>query len=357
MQKNCLKDESGEALILVTVLMVVVFAFAALVVDVGMLYAERRSMVTAADAATLAGAKELALTGDPDAAVAVARAYAEANGAEITGEISVETVVSGNQTFQAVVVNAGRNKEFFFAKLLGFTDQDVMARSTAVWGYPTRYRNILPIFYIVVEGEGLPEGEVVLLNKNDTDEFAPGNWGLLRADSPGKKTINEILAGAASDLWFQTGYDITNDTETGDPMSRIGAVEARMQAARQPDSRVSMEGVIPIIREITGQGHTSVVIVGFAPYVILDVITEITKEEDNRWYGRGSPYAHHLQSPKLYSVYEDGYDKKKEVDEDYPKGTIIGRFLQGKFISPYDLADISQNPEHDFGLIVVKLVD
>jgi hypothetical protein len=354
MRFNLKKSEKGNVLFIVVFIMTALFGVSALVVDVGMLYVEKRAMVTAADAAVLAGSRELALTGNTAAAIEVARNYAQANGATLTDEIYVESITHNNQPFQALVAHVGVNKEYLFARLLGLTDQNVMARAVAAWGHPTSYQNVLPIFYILEEGDDLPQGQVLLLIRED--DYASGNWGFLRADSPGKKVVKDILAGAESNMYFQIGDDITNATETGRVAANINSVETRMQAAKNPDSGVSMEGVIPIIREITGQGHTQVIIVGFAPYEILDIITQVTKEEDNLWYGRGSVYAHFLDAPRLYSVFEEGYEKKQDADKDYPKGTIVGRFLTEKFIPSRYFIEISQNPDYDYGICVVKLI-
>lgn len=354
MKKASWDDERGNVLVTVAFLAVILLGSAALVTDVGMLYVERRQMVTAADAAALAGAREMMLTGDEAAAVETARAYAQANGASITDQIAVETINHNGETFRAIVATVGVNREYLFARVLGFTDQDVIARSVATWGYPTSFLNILPFFYMLPEGDALPEGEVLVL---DREVYAPGNLGFLRADSPGKKTINDILEGADSGMFLSINDEnIHFDTETGNPQSRIGAVEKRLQAANDPATGVSMKGVIPIIREITGQGHTTVIVVGFAYYEILDVVTEVTKEEDDLWYGRGSIYAHYLDAPRLYSVYDEGYNIKKEADDDYPKGTIVGRFLDESMIPSRHFIEISQNPEHDFGISVVKLI-
>ena len=75
----------------------------------------------------------------------------------------------------------------YFAGVLGITGSEVSAAAAATWGYPIRYGNILPIFYILSEGDTLPEGEQLLL----WDELAPGNWGFLDLGS-GMKTIRAV---------------------------------------------------------------------------------------------------------------------------------------------------------------------
>ena len=81
--KARLHSDSGQTLIWFALSLVVLLGIAALAIDVGRLYGERRRMQNAADAAALAGAHELC-QGRPDAdAVAMANDYAIArNGAQ-----------------------------------------------------------------------------------------------------------------------------------------------------------------------------------------------------------------------------------------------------------------------------------
>lgn len=342
-----MKDQRGAVLIWILPALIVLFGIAALVIDAGSLYVDRRRMVTAADAAALAGAQEMVLSGSEALAAAAAEEYAAANGADFTGNTGVRRIDYRDKEVEAFTVTAGCSSKLYFAGVLGITGSEVSAAAAATWGYPIRYGNILPIFYILSEGDTLPEGEQLLL----WDELAPGNWGFLDLGS-GMKTIREILAGAPCNLVVEVGETIQEDTKPGNAQSRIDAVEERMQAAADPESGISMTGVIPIVREIEGQGKTPVEIVGFAPYEIVDIITEVTKEEHDLWYGRGSIYAHLDHPPKLYG----GYAKHKDVDDNYPKGTIIGCFIMKKFIPASHFDEISQDPVYDFGLYMTRLI-
>lgn len=349
-----MKDERGAALVWVVLLMVVFLGFVALVTDVGALHVVRRQMVTAADAAALAGAKELALTGDKSAAVAVAGAYAEANRAEIVVDISVDTVDYNGVPFQAVVVNVGRYQENFFAKALGFDGQNVMARAVATYGTPVSCGEILPIFYVIAEGEDLPEGERLLLG----ERLTPGNWGFLALEPPGQNTIDDVLSGGET-YYFEgeVGDTIEADTKTGNAHSRINAVEDRMKLARDLNDPTIMHGVIPILREITSGGKTEVVIVGFAPFKITDIITKIVKEEENMWYGRGSEFALFVEPGHPGKLYGEGYDKRADASDVYPTASIIGEFLEDQFIPASQVGEITQNPDYQFGLYTIRLIE
>ena len=81
--KARLHSDSGQALIWFALSLVVLLGIAALAIDVGRLYGERRRMQNAADAAALAGAHELCQGRTAADAIAIANDYAIArNGAQ-----------------------------------------------------------------------------------------------------------------------------------------------------------------------------------------------------------------------------------------------------------------------------------
>ncbi len=347
------RDERGVTVALVALMLVILCGIAALVVDVGFLFWERRSMVTAADAAALAGAKELALGHSDAEAIAIAEEYARLNGAEIVGEISVDTVEHNGEAIRAVRANVGRNRELFFARAIGLSDQDVMAGAVATWGHPKAYGKIWPIFFLVPEGFDLPEGEVLLKDA----KLSPGNFGYLTVPgTSGLDPIKQVLNGSDDEEheWPSEGELVTAYTQTGLGQATIDEIEARMDKARTYGEEF-MQGVIPILREITVSGHKEVVIAGFAPYKIVDVITAVTKEDDKLWYGRGSAKAWYLENPPV--LYSGGQEDKKDAEEEYPKGAIVGEFLKEKFIPASRVSEFTQNPDVDYGLYVVKLIE
>ena len=74
------RNEGGQAIIQVTVSILVLIAFVALAIDAGNTYAQRRQMQNAADAGALAGARELCLGSSAATATAAARTYMINNG-------------------------------------------------------------------------------------------------------------------------------------------------------------------------------------------------------------------------------------------------------------------------------------
>jgi Flp pilus assembly protein TadG len=112
--------ESGQALVILVVFLPVLIGFAALVLDVGNWYAQKRFVQNAADAAVLAGAQNLP---DSSAAQAMAESYVSKNGGGVT-----------NVTFPTsdkIHVVVTRNVPTYFAKLFGLSSVNVAAKATA----------------------------------------------------------------------------------------------------------------------------------------------------------------------------------------------------------------------------------
>lgn len=327
--------EKGAASVLVAAVMLCLVGMAALVVDAGSLYVEQRQMVTAADAAALAGAKELAATNSHTAAVAVANEYSVLNGSEQT-QASVETVYLQSEQLEAVTVQSVVEESLIFARVFGQTKLNVGAKATAVWLYPTKYNGPLFPLFFQLDNDTLPEDNQILMDI----KVGPGNWSLLDVGS-GKSDVNKAFAGEAYDYKeFFAGVEwdegeLKAQTETGKGNSHIFAIEERMKKAAEGNA--SMCELIPIVREIGEINGKSVIrIAGFAAFEILDVM---------RHNGVGSEFALLPGAPKTY-------DKNQ-----YPMGTIVGRFVEDTYIKATDIKVGSQNESYNFGVMTIKLIE
>ncbi|CZQ80916.1 Hypothetical protein Tpal_134 [Trichococcus palustris] len=123
--KRLKKEEQGQALIMVALMLTVLLGFAALVVDVGNLYVQKSQLQNAADAAALAGAQDLGTAIDAEA---TAKNYAEANGVPKT-ETLVDTTYDNNPSKIEVV--STKNVSYTFARVLGLLETNVKARAVA----------------------------------------------------------------------------------------------------------------------------------------------------------------------------------------------------------------------------------
>jgi Flp pilus assembly protein TadG len=147
--------EQGSVIILVALGLVVLLGCAALVVDIGLLYTSRSRLVNTADAAALAGAQELPM--NPQLAMDVAREYVLANG--ISGD---ELVIEVGADNQSITVKPRQNVHFLFARVLGFTDQEVNASATAFTGSLTGAIGVVPFS---IEEQELVKGAEYLLKQ------------------------------------------------------------------------------------------------------------------------------------------------------------------------------------------------
>jgi hypothetical protein len=153
------KRQDGYVIVVVAALLVVLLGFAAMAVDLGMLYSARTSMQRAADAAALAGAYSFIsepLATQPTTAEDRARSTAYQNGVFGAPIQAGEVTVAVNTTLKRVTVNINRNENTFFAKALNWTlaslaveaiaEADAVTCSTCVkpWFIPNSILSGLP---------------------------------------------------------------------------------------------------------------------------------------------------------------------------------------------------------------------
>jgi hypothetical protein len=124
-----LRSERGQALVLASLAMVVTLGFAAMAIDVGYWYSEKREVQKAVDAAALAGAQEL--PDDYVQAETVARDYLARNG--ITDQDTISVTFRCTSTYQqacnpaankwdSIIVEVERPAEAWFAKVFGIQE-------------------------------------------------------------------------------------------------------------------------------------------------------------------------------------------------------------------------------------------
>ncbi|MGC8786698.1 MAG: pilus assembly protein TadG-related protein [Anaerolineae bacterium] len=129
--------ESGQALVLIVVLLLSLLAMLALVVDGGNIYLQRRSTQNAADAGAMAGARVLAYNGTEASARAAAQEYAmQRNGAD-----RCDVIINGAQ----VTVVAYKDVAMTFARVVGLPQVTVSARATAKWAPINELGGLAPL--------------------------------------------------------------------------------------------------------------------------------------------------------------------------------------------------------------------
>jgi Flp pilus assembly protein TadG len=127
--KARLRSDSGQTLVWLAVSLIVLLGIAALAVDVGKLYGERRRMQNAADAAALAGAHEICQAPDKqDAAIAMANDYAKTRNGALW---ATPVPFGGSSLNRGMEVTAGETVNNAFAVLLNANSTVVSAHAKA----------------------------------------------------------------------------------------------------------------------------------------------------------------------------------------------------------------------------------
>lgn len=207
---GALKQEQGQSLVILVLAMSAIFAMLALAIDGGMAFALHTRMQTAADAAALSGARELALGNGNSVAINRTNQILAANGGDAA--LSTVTISGGGQ----VNVTSRMLFDTFFAGIIGMDEINISARSAAVWGSVVATGSVLPM--AVPESSWNPGSTVTLY---DTDAgVGPGNWGWVNWGSRGNAKDNVVPP--LSDVQISVGAWV--ESEPGNNTSATQAV-------------------------------------------------------------------------------------------------------------------------------------
>ncbi|MEQ8235603.1 MAG: pilus assembly protein TadG-related protein [Syntrophomonadaceae bacterium] len=186
-------EERGSALVVVALWLTVFLGMAALVFDIGSGYAIKAKLQNAADAAALAGAKEMPSASD---AINVALEYAQENGMKATangvkqsGDTVTVTAPSGGNT--QIKVECSRDINYSFAKVLGFNNGVVRASAVAKkeleWaGEALPFINLDDDYYDA-DYSTAPNPGIVAWEKVEPGKFEsiwPSEYHIYNADDP-----------------------------------------------------------------------------------------------------------------------------------------------------------------------------
>lgn len=258
-------DESGNAVVLVLLLMVVLLGFTALVVDAGLMYLNRAKLVNAMDSAVLAGAQELPT--DPDQAAAIAADYAELNG--VTDEISIEVDDEGKSITAAV----NKDLNLYFARILGFQTVQLNASAQASIVPIGGANNIVP--FGILEHD-LTFGQIMILKEGGGDGTS-GWFGALRLGGNGANVYrNNIKYGYSSNI--KIGDVISTESGNMSGPTSDGIAYRINQCHHVPScsihsyvdgcSKILIVPIVTIESQNNGGHVSSVRIAGFAAFLV-----------------------------------------------------------------------------------------
>jgi Putative Flp pilus-assembly TadE/G-like len=246
------KSESGQAIVLMTLSLVVILGMAALVLDVGNWFHTKRRLQGTADAAALAGAQEL--PDDPSAAQTMAMSYANQNGGDVAGaNIVVSSTVLPNDT---ISVRARKTDPGFFSNIFGIASADIDARAKARVGPPAQAKYVAPM--VVYCGHDLIQNcdgnHVPTFNVQTTMDFdkmgAPGAFGMLNLDGG-----NGAVGAKEEADWILKGFD--KYLGLGLYRSDPGAKFESSNVGDALDARIGTVLLFPVFKTLTGTGQNA----------------------------------------------------------------------------------------------------
>jgi Flp pilus assembly protein TadG len=246
------KSERGQAFVLAAVAMVMCMGMAALVLDVGNWFRDKRRLQGAVDAAALAGAQSL--PDDASAAQSQALSYANKDGGDVAGSDIV--ITSQYQTNDTITVNGKRNDPGIFSRVIAIPGADITAHAAARVGPPAQALHVAPM--VVYCGHSLIQN----CNNNHTPQFnvpttmdydpmgAPGAFGMLNLDGE-----NGTIGSSTEADWINNGFD--KYLGLGKYKSDPGAKFESQNIEGALDARIGTILLFPVFKTLDGTGQNA----------------------------------------------------------------------------------------------------
>jgi Flp pilus assembly protein TadG len=324
--------ERGGVSILVALLMVVLLGFAAIAVDVGMLYSEKAQLQNGADAAALLVAQKCAKN-QADAACATTSTLATSivNGNALDGRSNVKSLAL-DLTNRTVKVTAGAQElgqeanrvSLFFANALGMSNTEVNASASVQWGSPIAGRTALPLTFSICQVRDHVDGAQQLLvnhgsNANPDCMYGPsgasveGGFGWLTQD-PG-------VCGGTIDLAVSEGGSDPGNSAPGNCATTLQKWADEINAGRE------IVVLLPVYDAVTGTGNGAIYhMISFAAFKVTG--WKFTGDG-------GTPYTFRNESPYVTSSTLECKGNCRG---------IIGRFIKYVSLSDgYTLGPVDSN--------------
>ncbi len=214
-RKTKASPEEGAVSVLVAISLVVLLGFAAIAVDVSMLYAERTQLRNGADAAALAIAQKCAKNAkDTNCSTSAPLASSLANSNANDGISNVKSIAFGSSGGTVTITvgaqeagHAPNQVSLFFAKIFGTNSAEVNASSTAAWGAPSKGPAILPLAVayckLDIPKDGTTGSEQVLDQQaRSCGDTLPGGFGWLPTDSKTCTVTATAGTSTTAGIWF-----------------------------------------------------------------------------------------------------------------------------------------------------------
>ncbi|MHA7269861.1 pilus assembly protein TadG-related protein [Arthrobacter sp. HLT1-20] len=272
------QNERGATAVVTAILMVVLLGFAAISIDVGLLYANRAQLQNGADAAALAIANNCAKGSCVQAAnEGIAADLAKVNSNDKLAKFKSVTRPTSNSVTVVVSKDAagGNPVQLVFANIFGQSQSDVSAAATAAWGPPKSGTTLPWTFGKCVFDQSLTAAQKTELASTGNFTGNPSDAHiLLRSDT------NANYPGCTAALGYATGGFGWLDLEGGkcEATIDVGTGEAGSKPGNSIDNlcKPLLDGMldepvlIPIFSASSDQGgqHAKYTIYGFAAFQV-----------------------------------------------------------------------------------------
>ena len=247
------RDERGQAIVLTVLALAVLLGMAALVLDVGAWFHQKRHLQATADAAALAGAQLLPQS--PGGATAEALSNAGKNGGGVTG--ADITIGSERTTNDTIAVKAHKVNNGVFSRVLGVMSVNIAAKAKARVGAPAEALHVAPMVvscdHDLIKNcnnsSALPQfGKRTTLNYDPMG--APGAFGMLNLDG-----ATGTVGTSKEAEWILRGFNryLGLGKYDSDPGAKFSSQVIRGAL----DARIGTVLLFPVFRTLTGQGSNA----------------------------------------------------------------------------------------------------
>lgn len=255
-------DDKGNAAIVLCLVITVLLGFAAYVIDVGMIYAEKVKLTNAIDSAALAAILEL--PSDDIKAKSVAEDYLQKNNVDPTQT----SIVVGTDN-KSIQIECVKNVKHLFAPIININSSNVNAKTKAILAPAKSVNSGIRPF--AVEAYNFPYGDLVTIKEGAGDGYH-GNYGAVALGGQGAN-IFRLNALYGYNGTISVGDYI--DTEPGNIEGVTNDIKNYINSENSSFDNFSRDSIrlwtIPLIDSLEVDGRKSVLVVGFAAFYVEDV--------------------------------------------------------------------------------------
>lgn len=251
----------GNASIILCFAITVLFGFAAYVIDIGFVYANKIKLSNAIDSAALAAAFEL--PNSDEKAVEVATDYLNKNNVDAN-----DAVINVGEDHKSITIAAAKRVNHFFAPVIGIKSSTVNANTKAVIGPAEAVTGIRPI---AVEYFEYTYGDVVTLKEGAGDSYH-GNYGAVDLGGTGASVFeNNVLHGyngkiSVGDLLY---------TETGDMAGACNDIKNYLSSDISTFVNFERNSIrlwtLPLVDSLDVDGKKPSNVIGFGEFYVEDI--------------------------------------------------------------------------------------